>query len=161
MLRALRYSVLDLGGLGPNRQSGCNLAVRDSGEDAGEIASRLQIRSQATHRQNRVAVCTQHATEISWLPGFDRWRRTGRERWCLAHRVHTGPSRAYELPSQKTPYEPYAQNTTILAQFVATHRTRATLISPGHAACTPLLGCAYTWPGGGSAISRQSRLYLD
>ena len=28
------------------------------------------------------------------------------------------------------PIEPHAQNTTILAQFVATYRTRATLISP-------------------------------
>ena len=31
----------------------------------------------------------QHATEISWLPGFDGWRRTGRDRWCLVHGVQT------------------------------------------------------------------------
>ena len=43
-----------------------------------EIASRLQIRPQATHKRNRVAECMQHAPEISGLPGFDRWRRSQR-----------------------------------------------------------------------------------
>ena len=55
------------------------------------------------------------------------------------------------------PYEPYAPTTTVLAQFVASYRTRAFLISPRHALRAPLLGCAYRWPGDGSAISRQSR----
>ena len=57
--------------------------------DAGEIASRLQIRHQTAYRRNRVAGCAEHTMEISGLPGFDRRRRTGRERWCLAHRAHT------------------------------------------------------------------------
>ena len=50
-------------------------------EDAGEIAFRLRIRYQAACRRNRVAGRAEHTTEISGLPGFDRWRRSGRERW--------------------------------------------------------------------------------
>ena len=58
-------------------------------EDAGEIASRLQIRHQATCRLNRVTERAEHATEISGLPGFGRRRRSGRERWRMAHGAHT------------------------------------------------------------------------
>ena len=55
----------------------------------GEIASRLRIRYQAAQWRGGVAERAQHAMEISGLPGFDRRRRAGRERWWLGHRVHT------------------------------------------------------------------------
>ena len=56
------------------------------------------------------------------------------------------------------PYEPYAPITTFLAQFVASYRTRAFLISPRHAARAQPLPRATGWPGTGSAIWMQSRL---
>ena len=47
------------------------------------ITSRLQSRYQAVQGCGRVAEHAQHATQISWLPGFNRRRRTGREWWCF------------------------------------------------------------------------------
>ena len=70
--------------------------------DAGEIASRLQIRHQATHRRNRIAERAEHALEISRTPGFDRRRRTGRERWCFTHPVHTARLARLSLRAQRT-----------------------------------------------------------
>ena len=55
------------------------------------------------------------------------------------------------------PFEPHAPNTTALTQFVATYRTRATLISPWHALRAPTLSRTTRWPGTGFAISAQSR----
>ena len=46
-----------------------------------EIAPRLRTCTQATQRRYTVADRAEHATEISGLPGFDRWRRSRRERW--------------------------------------------------------------------------------
>ena len=54
-----------------------------------EIAPRLCRCSLVTHRSNRVTERAHHTTEVSGMAGFDRRRRTGRERWCLAHRVYT------------------------------------------------------------------------
>ena len=65
------------------------------------------------------------------------------------------------LNARDVPCEPGAPIAAVLAQCVASYRTRATTISPGHALHTPLSGCAYGWPGGGFAISPQSRLHLD
>ena len=73
-----------------------------------EIASRSQIRHQATHRRNRIAERAEHAPEISRTPGFDRRRRTGRERWCFTHPVHTARLVRLSLRAQKTPCEPGA-----------------------------------------------------
>ena len=58
-------------------------------------------------------------------------------------------------------FEPHAPNTTVLAQTVATYRTRATLISPWHALRAQSLSRATGRPGSGSAIWIQSRLHLD
>ena len=58
-------------------------------QDAVEIAARLQIRHQGTHRRNRMTERAERALEISRTAGFDRRRRTGRERWCVAHLVRT------------------------------------------------------------------------
>ena len=68
-----------------------------------------------------------------------------------------GTSRAFQLSSQKTPCEPGAPHTTVLAQFVASYQTRPFWISPGHALHAQSSGCACGCPGGGSAISPQSR----
>ena len=120
--------------------------------DAGEIASRLQIRHQVTYRRSRVAERAEHAPEISGLPGFGRWRRSRRERWCLAHMGYNGPVSRIGLSSEKAPCEPHIPIATVLAQFVAFYQTRAFWISPWHALRASLLGCAYRRPGNGSAI---------
>ena len=55
----------------------------------------------------------------------------------------------------------HAQIITVLAQFVATYRTRAFLISARHAARAQPLTRASGRPGSGSAISMRSRLHLE
>ena len=55
----------------------------------------------------------------------------------------------------------HAQIITVLAQFVASYRTRAFLISPRHAARAQPLTRASGRPGDGSTISMRSRLHLE
>ena len=55
----------------------------------------------------------------------------------------------------------HAPNTTVLAQFVATDRTRATMISPWHALRAQTLSRTIGRPGDGSTISKASRLHLN
>ena len=76
MLCALRYSVAPIRDLVTDLKSRRNLVVPCArfDLDAGEIASRLQIRHHAKYRRNRVTERAEHATEISRLPGFGRRR---------------------------------------------------------------------------------------
>ena len=82
MLCALRQLVRNASGWPGYRYA---ISARSRGGrfplDAGEIVPRLRTCTQATQRRYTVADRAEHATEISGLPGFDRWRRSRRERW--------------------------------------------------------------------------------
>ena len=87
MLCALRYSVAPIRDLVTDLKSRRNLVVPCArfDLDAGEIASRLQIRHQAKCSRNRVTELAEYTAEILGTAGFVPIRQNGRVRWWLAH----------------------------------------------------------------------------